>query len=610
MSDNIDFGRRGFLAFGLGLAAAGWRHGASAASPAVADAIVAPLSELEYGQVQFGAGPLHGQARENHSLVLGLDEDALLRPFRVRAGQPAPGHELGGWYDTYAFAPGATFGQWMSALSRYCAITGDAASRAKVQRLVRGYAATIDAEGSFYRKNRFPAYTYDKLVGGLMDAQRLGVDDTALAVLARTTQAAVPYLPAQAIPRNEHAQPGEDFSQHAWDESYTLPENQFLAWGMTGDRRHLDLGRRFLYDEFFGALARGENALPGKHAYSHVNALSSAARAYLSLGTPMYLAAAQRGFDMVAAQSFATGGWGPDEHFVVPDSGALKLSLADQNKSFETPCGAYAHFKLTRYLLRISRDSGYGDSMERVLYNTVLGATPIQPDGHAFYYSDYTRRAKKSFHPDRWPCCSGTLPMIAADYAISTCFTDSQGLYVNLYVPAQVNWSRNGEACGLSIHTDYPYAPSVFMTLRLPRTQSFTLNLRIPAWARDAALSINGTRQTQLLPAGRFAAIRREWHSGDRIELTLPLAQRLESIEPAHPETVALLAGPLVLMRILDGGDSAMSPIGRASLLAAQRDRGGRHEWQVRSDAGIFTLKPFLDIDAENYSAYQEVLPS
>src|ERR1700734_4447057 len=206
MSDNIDSGRRGFVALGLGLAC-GWRFGASAASPGVADAIAAPLSELEYGQVQFGAEPLHGQARENHSLVLGLDEDALLRPFRVRAGQPAPGHELGGWYDTYAFAPGATFGQWISALSRYYAITGDAASRAKVQRLVRGYAATIDADGSFYRKNRFPAYTYDKLMGGLMDAQRLGVDDTAVAVLARPPQTAVPYLPGQAIPRNRHAQP-------------------------------------------------------------------------------------------------------------------------------------------------------------------------------------------------------------------------------------------------------------------------------------------------------------------------------------------------------------------------------------------------------------------
>jgi hypothetical protein len=561
--------------------------------------------------VQFGAGPLDDQARENHRLVLGLDEDALLRPFRVRAGQRAPGRDLGGWYDTYAFAPGATFGQWMSALARHYAITGDVPTRAKVQRLVSGYAATIDAQGSFFRNNRFPSYTYDKLVGGLLDAQHLSGNDAALTTLARTTRAAVPFLPPRAMPRNEHAQTGEDFSEHAWDESYTLPENQFLAWGMTGDRRHLELGRRFLYDEFFTALARGENVLPGKHAYSHVNALSSAAKAYLSLGTPMYLAAAQHGFDMIAAQSFATGGWGPDEHFVVPDSGALGQSLAGQNKSFETPCGSYAHFKLTRYLLRITRDSRYGDSMERVLYNAVLGAIPIQPDGHAFYYSDYTRRAKKTFHPDRWPCCSGTLPMIAADYRISTCFTDSQGIYVNLYVPAQVTWSRNNETCGLSIQTDYPYAAAVVMTLRLPSAQIFTLNLRIPAWAQGAGLSINGKRETRTLTAGRFAAIRREWRADDRIELELPLTQRLESIDAAHPQTVALLAGPLVLMQLLEEGDSsAASPVPRASLLAAQRGRS-RHEWQASLEGGFRTLKPFLDIDAaESYSAYQDVLPS
>jgi DUF1680 family protein len=610
MSDSIDSGRRSFLALGLGLGL-GWRSGARAASQTVADAIAAPLSELEYGQVQFGAGPLDTQARENHRLVLGLDEDALLRPFRVRAGLPAPGHDLGGWYDTYAFAPGATFGQWMSALARHYAITGDVPTRAKVRRLVRGYAATIDAQGSFFRNNRFPAYTYDKLVGGLLDARRLSGDDAALAALARTTRAAVPFLPPRAMPRNEHAQPGEDFSEHAWDESYTLPENQFLAWGMTGDGRHLELGRRFLYDEFFAALARGENVLPGKHAYSHVNALSSAAKAYLSLGTPMYLAAAQQGFDMIAAQSFATGGWGPDEHFVIPDSGALAASLANQTKSFETPCGSYAHFKLTRYLLRMTRDSRYGDSMERVLYNTVLGAIPIQPDGHAFYYSDYARRAKKTFHPDRWPCCSGTLPMIAADYRISTCFTDSKGMYVNLYVPAQVTWSCNNETCGLSIQTDYPYAPAVIMTLRLPSPQTFTLNLRIPAWGEGAGLSINGKRETGTLPPGRFAAIRREWRADDRIELELPLLQRLESIDAAHPQTVALLAGPLVLMQLLEGDSSAASPATRTSLLAAQRGRKGRHEWQALIEGGFRTLKPFLDIDAaESYSAYQDVLPS
>ena len=607
MSETADRGRREFLGLGL-LAAAGCSRIAIAAGQAVREA-GEPLAELAYGQVQFSAGPLARQARENHRLVLGLNEDALLRPFRERAGQPAPGQDMGGWYDTYAFAPGATFGQWMAALSRYYAITGDTATRAKVQRLVQGLAATLDEAGSFYRHNRFPSYTYDKLTGGLLDAGRLALDTAALPTLARATGAALPYLPRRAMPRNEHARPGEDFTQYAWDESYTLPENQFLAWRATGDQRHLDLGRRLLYDEFFGALARGHNALPGKHAYSHVNSLSSAAQAYLSLGNPMYLKAAQNGFDMIAAQSFATGGWGPDEHFVVPGGGALGASLGRETKSFETPCGAYAHFKLTRYLLRITRNPRYGDSMERVLYNTVLGALPIEPDGHAFYYSDYTRAARKGFHPDRWPCCSGTLPMIAADYAISSCFTDTQGIYINLYAPSQVTWTQNGEACNLSVETDYPYAAGVVLTLQPARAQVFTLNLRIPAWARGAAILINGEPETPPPVPGRFAALRREWRPADRIELQLPLTRNVESVDAAHPNTLALLAGPLVLMRILDDG-AAASPLTRADLLAAQRDPDGRHEWRASTDAGSVNLKPFLDIDAEKYSVYQEVVPS
>src|ERR1700679_2671283 len=113
MSDTINRSRRDLLAFGM--FAVGWPRAAFAA-PESTDAPPLPLSELAYGQVRLSAGPLERQARENHRLVMGLDEDALLRPFRVRAGLSAPGQELGGWYDTYAFAPGATFGQWMSAL--------------------------------------------------------------------------------------------------------------------------------------------------------------------------------------------------------------------------------------------------------------------------------------------------------------------------------------------------------------------------------------------------------------------------------------------------------------------------------------------------------------
>ena len=54
-------------------------------------------------------------------------------------------------------------------------------------------------------------------------------------------------------------------------------------------------------------------------------------------------------------------------------------------------------------------------------------------------------------------------------------------------VPAQINRTQNNVPCGLS------------------------------AWAQDASVLINGRRQTQ--QSGQFAAIRREWHSGDKGEL-------------------------------------------------------------------------------------------
>ena len=99
-------------------------------------------------------------------------------------------------------------------------------------------------------------------------------------------------------------------------------------------------------------------------------------------------------------QSFATGGWGPNEAFVEPGKGQLGASLSNTPRSFETPCGAYAHFKVMRYLLALTRDARYGDSMERVLYNTILGAWPVREDGSSFYYSDYHHSGVKTYRRD------------------------------------------------------------------------------------------------------------------------------------------------------------------------------------------------------------------
>jgi len=330
--------------------------------------------------------------------------------------------------------------------------------------------------------------------------------------------------------------------------------------------------------------------------------LSSAMQAYLTLGNGKYLRAARNAFDMLAKQSFVTGGWGPEETLRGPDSPDVYASLTDTHASFETPCGSYAHFKLTRYLLRVTRDSRYGDSMERVMYNTVLGAKPLMADGRTFYYSDYNFKGRKVYRDDQhWACCSGTLPQVAADYRINTYFRDPQGVWVNLYIPSTLRWKQDGAEVALTQESQYPFESVVQFSVNTSRAREFTLKLRIPAWASAASISVNGRRlQTGITP-GTFATIHRRWDTGDRVELDLPMTLRLEPVDPQHPQTVALVFGPLVLFAITN----AQPALTRAQLLAAKRM--DRRSWQV-SDAGApLKLLPFTDIGEEPYSTYLHV---
>jgi len=570
-----------------------------------------PLAEFGYGDVNITSSSHEAQLKNTHDVLMSLSEDSLLKPFRQTAGQSAPGADLGGWYnydpnydwhkDDAGFAPGATFGQWISALARYYAITGSQATREKVLRLNRLYAQTIS--GDFYDKNRFPAYCYDKLLLGLIDSHQFAGDQDAFAVLERTTKAALPHLPGKAIDREVEWRPGKDQS-YRWDESYTNPENLFLAYQRGAGVRYRELAIQYLDDtNWFDPLARGENVLAGKHAYSYVNSLSSAMQAYLTLGSKKHLSAARHAFAMLTTQSFATGGWGPDEMLRSPDSDDLIASLTKTHNNFETPCGSYAHFKLTRYLLRVTGDSRYGDSMERVMYNTVLGVKPMHTDGRAFYYSDYNFTGRKVYSNHRFPCCSGTLPQVAADYHINTYFRDARGVFVNLYMPSSVRWIQGGVKLSLAQSGEYPFEDSISFQLTASQPEEFALNLRIPEWAQDADIELNGKRWPGSLVPGNFATISRQWRSGDQVDLQLPRKMRLEPIDEKHPETAALLCGPLVLFPLNHEGGPLRVP--RSQLLAARQT--GKQRWEVRAAHGPLTLRPFVAINDESYSTYWDV---
>ena len=116
---------------------------------------------------------------------------------------------MGGWYDLtgfslergdfHGFIAGHSFGQYVSGLARAYAVTGSEPTRAKINRLVKGYAETLDPKAKFFAGYRLPAYTYDKLSCGLIDAHEFAHDPMAMDVHGKLTRAMVAYLPEKAL---------------------------------------------------------------------------------------------------------------------------------------------------------------------------------------------------------------------------------------------------------------------------------------------------------------------------------------------------------------------------------------------------------------------------
>jgi len=150
--------------------------------------------------------------------------------------------------------------------------------------------------------------------------------------------------------------------------------------------------------------------------------------------------------------------------------------------------------------------------------------------------------------------------------------------------------------------TRYPFDNRIEIQVSASQPAEYTLNVRIPAWAKpDPVLMVNGQRFSGDLRAGTFAAVRRTWKSGDRVQIELPMPLRLEPVDVNHPNLVALLQGPLVLMAVAD----AQPSFSERSLLQARPAKNSSGDWLASAaDGSQITMRPFMSIDKESYSAY------
>lgn len=512
------------------------------------------LQPFDYSGVTLRPGIWQRQAAAGRDFYLGLSNDDILHGYRVAAGSAnAPGRALGGWCSPNS---NTVFGQWLQSMARMQRAYGDKDLLDKADILVSEYAkcwpgmssgaARGSGRGAMAATGGLGHYPYEKLVGGLVDMHHYAGHPEALALCGKITEAAAANFNRDRIPANR--QPWELHSGRP-GEWYTLSENLYRAYQLTGNSMYKEFGDVWLYPAYWDKFA--ETADPkdaqGVHAYSHCNTFSSAALAYDVTGDAKYLRIMKNFYDwMQRRQTYATGGYGPDERFVYSD-GALGDSLEIYSASFECPCDSWAAFKLSKYLMLYTGEARYGDWIERLLYNGIGAALPIKDRGVHMYYMDYHLGSDlKYYSRNAFTCCSGTYFQNITEYSNLIYFRDANSLFVNLYVPSEVEWKGPAGTVKLTQTTEYPEAGGSAFKLAMERPATFTLKLRVPGWSNGMTVQVNGQPQAAEIKPGQWAALTREWQPGDGVEVAIPLRFRRAPIDEQHPNRVAIVRGPVV----------------------------------------------------------------
>ncbi len=249
-----------------------------------------------------------------------------------------------------------------------------------------------------------------------------------------------------------------------------------------------------------------------------------------------------------------------DQYHGLPNgmfSATEHLAGRDPSQGVELCAVVEAMFSLEQEIA-ILGDAQLGDRLEKIAYNA-LPAT-LSPDLWSHQYDQQPNQISCTLARRDWTdngpesnlfglepnfgCCTANLhqgwPKFAANLWMAT---PDHGLAAIAYGPSEVTaLVSGGVAITITEQTEYPFRDAIRLSVEPQRAVTFPLVLRIPAWAHDAQVKVNGGPAAGAI-AGQFLTIRREWRPSDRVELKFPM--EVLTTDGFH-DGVTVQRGPLV----------------------------------------------------------------
>ena len=514
--------------------------------------------EFPLGDVTLLDGPLKKARDLNVKTLLQYDNDRLLAPFLKEAGLTPKGKSYPNWDGL----DGHVGGHYLTAMAINAA-TGSKECKERLEYWISELQAVADANAknhpewgkgyvggvpgsdriwSAYKKGNFgpysgawvPYYNIHKMYAGLRDAWVycgneqakqlfLGFCDWAIDLTAGLTD--------EQVERTLHTEHGG------------MNEVLADAYAITGDKKYLDVARRFSHKRLLLPLSQRQDCLDNLHANTQVPKVVGFERISELSGDENYHNAADFFWDIVTGErTLAFGGNSRREHF------PSKEACMDFINDIDGPetCNTNNMLKLTEELHRRNPEARYADFYELATFNHILSSQHPEHGGYVYFTSARPRHYRNYSAPNEamW-CCVGTGMENHGKYGQFVYTHKGDNLFVNLFVASELNWKERGIV--LRQETQFPYAETSRLTIAQGKRQ-FTLQVRYPGWVKPGQFSVkvNGKPVDIVTGPSSYVAISRQWKKGDVVELTFPMYNSVKYL-PNLPQYVALMHGPIML---------------------------------------------------------------
>lgn len=276
--------------------------------------------------------------------------------------------------------------------------------------------------------------------------------------------------------------------------------------------------------------------------------------------------------DVVHRKMYITGGCGALYDGVSPDGTSYLLKDVQEvhqayGRDYQLPnltahnetCASVGNVLWNWRMLQLTGNAKYADVMETTLYNGMLSG--ISLDGTKFFYTNPLSVNDDLPFRQRWSrdrvgyiaysdCCPPNVVRTIAEVSNYAYNLSDKGLWFNLYGGNRLSTKlKDGSRIKLTQTTDYPWNGKVEIKIDEAPDKPFSMFLRIPAWCKNAKLTINGKLVNTKLNSGTYAEILLKWKAGDVFVLQLPMPVTYIEANPLVEETrnqVAVKRGPIV----------------------------------------------------------------